>query len=174
MLKRLLLGLIVGGVVGVAIAAGLVQGLGMAVFANPFFAYVAAAVTGLITGLVAGKPIWSAGGRIEAGLKAFFGSLLALGGMFALRKWGNVHVDLASLKAGAGGLGELPAASLPILAALLGGFFELDNTPSAEVDDAKKLPAGKAAASGKKVRVASTPDEEVDELEDVAPAKKRR
>ena len=121
--------------------------------------------TGVITGLVAGKPIWSADGKIEAGLKAFFGVLLGLGGMFALRTWGNVHVDLSALQAGSNLIGSLPAASLPIIAAVLAGFYEIDNSPS----DAKKdeSAAGGAAAqkqlAGKKVRVEAEDEAEDDE-----------
>src|SRR3954452_23757069 len=105
MLKRLIIGLILGTVIGGVVAAVLVQGLGMVLFSNAVFAYLAAAATGVVTGLVAGKPIWSADGKIEAGLKAFFGVLLALGGMFALRTWANVNLDLSMLKAGEGALG---------------------------------------------------------------------
>jgi hypothetical protein len=176
MLKRLIVGLVLGTVIGGVVAAVLVQGLGMALFSNAVFAYLAAAVTGVITGLVAGKPIWSADGKIEAGLKAFFGVLLALGGMFALRTWANVHLDLSMLKAGEGGLGELPAASLPILAAVLAGFYEIDNSPSDSADK-KDEGAGSGAASkkssGKKVRVADEDEAAEDEVADEPVAKKK-
>src|SRR5262245_55535425 len=117
MLKRLLVGQVLGTVVGAVLAAVLVQGLGLWSFAvsGAVFAYVAAAVTGVLTGLVAGKPIWSADGKIEAGLKAFFGGLLALGGMFVLRQWVHVNVDLSALRAGTDEIGNLPAASLPLI-----------------------------------------------------------
>lgn len=177
MLKRLIVGLILGTVIGAVVAAVLVQGLGMALFSNAVFAYLAAAATGVITGLVAGKPIWSADGKIEAGLKAFFGVLLALGGMFALRTWANIHLDLSMLKAGQDVLGNMPAASLPIIAAVLAGFYEIDNSPS---DDGEKKDgsagAGASKAGGKKVRVAAddevAEDEEADEP--VAAKKKSR
>jgi hypothetical protein len=169
MLKRLIVGLILGTVIGAVVAAVLVQGLGMALFSNAVFAYLAAAATGVITGLVAGKPIWSADGKIEAGLKAFFGILLALGGMFALRTWANVHLDLSMLKAGEGALGSLPAASLPIIAAVLAGFYEIDNSPTTDDDKKADSAAGGSSkkGSGKKVRVAdddeAADDEEADE-----------
>ena len=169
MLKRLIVGLILGTVIGAVVAAVLVQGLGMALFSNAAFAYLAAAATGVITGLVAGKPIWSADGKIEAGLKAFFGVLLALGGMFALRTWANVHLDLSMLKAGEGALGSLPAASLPIIAAVLAGFYEIDNSPSpdGEKKDDSSGSASSKKGGGKKVRVAdedeAAEDEEADE-----------
>src|SRR3954463_1003098 len=115
MLKRLFVGLFLGAVVGAIVAAVLVQGLGVMSFdtwaLGAVGAYIAAAITGVLTGLVAGKPIWSADGKIEAGLKAFFGALIALGGMFVLRQWVHVNVDLTALKAsnGAAEIGQLPA-----------------------------------------------------------------
>lgn len=176
MLKRLIVGLLLGTVIGAVIAAVLVQGLGMWSFAvsGAVFAYLAAAVTGVLTGLVAGKPIWSADGKIEAGLKAFFGALLALGAMFAIRTWAKIDVDLTSLKAGRGLLGDLPAASLPIVAAVLAGFFELDNTSGSkkEEGEAKEGAAAKGATGGKQVRVAEGEEAEEEEEEE-APAKKK-
>src|SRR5580658_7988684 len=132
MLRRLLVGLVLGLVVGGLVAAGFVQGLHVLTFGDgtggALFAYATAAVTGVLTGLVAGKPIWASGAKIEAGLKAFFGALIAAGLMFALRRWLTSPVDLGFLGGGEGAIGELPAASLPLVAAVLGGFFELDNT----------------------------------------------
>jgi hypothetical protein len=176
MVKRLVVGLLLGAVLGAIAAAVLVQGLGVASFeGKAVIAYLAAAVLGLVTGLVAGKPIWSADGKIEAGIKAFFGMVLALGGMFVLQRWVHVPVDLTALKAGKGALGLLPAASLPIIAALLAGFFELDNTgggESKEKDDAKGAPA-----SAKKVRVEAKAEEAAaDDAEEEAepPAEKKK
>lgn len=175
MLKRLIVGLLLGTIVGAVIAAVLVQGLGMMSFA-PVFAYLAAAVTGVITGLVAGKPIWAADGKIEAGLKAFFGALLALGAMFALRTWAKVDVDLNALHAGKGLLGDLPAASLPIVAAVLAAFFELDNTGESakkEGEAETKGASAKALAAGKQVRVAENDAVEEEEEEEAPAAKKK-
>jgi hypothetical protein len=168
MLKRLIVGLILGTVIGAVVAAVLVQGLGMVLFSNAVFAYLAAGATGVITGLVAGKPIWAADGKIEAGLKAFFGILLGLGAMFVLRTWANVHLDLSMLKAGEGALGDLPAASLPLMAAVLAGFYEIDNSPSDDKKDDDAAAGGSSKkGAGKKVRVAdedeSVEDEEADE-----------
>src|SRR5689334_14113255 len=182
MIKRLIVGLFLGAVVGAILAAVLVQGLGVMSFdassLGAVGAYLAAAATGVVTGLVAGKPIWSADGKIEAGLKAFFGALIALGGMFVLRQWVHANVDLTSLKASIGPseIGSLPAASLPIIAAVLGAFFELDNSgDDKEKDEAKD---GKGAkASDSRLRVAKQSDEddveEDEKEEDAAPAKKR-
>lgn len=177
MLKRLLVGLVLGAIIGAVVAAALVQGLGMVAFSasslGAVAAYLAAAVVGVLTGLVAGKPIWSADGKIEAGLKAFFGTLLALGAMFVLRTWAKIHVDLSALKAGEDVIGNLPAASLPIIAAVLGGFFELDNTGESKKDDEKGAESKGGAASSKKVRVAEAADAEEEEEED-APAQKKK
>lgn len=180
MLRRLLLGLVIGLLTGGLVAAGLVAGLHMATFTGTggaVLAYLAAALTGVLTGLVAGKPIWATGGKIEAGLKAFFGALLAAGLMFALRHWGNLAVPATAISP-AGTLGDLPATALPIIAALLGGFFELDNTGGG--DDLKKGEAGgakKRIAAGEKTngqakaRVAD--DDEGEAEQAAAPAPKR-
>jgi hypothetical protein len=182
MVKRLIVGLLLGTVIGAVLAAVLVQGLGMWSFAvsGVVFAYLAAAATGAVTGLVAGKPIWSEGGKIEAGLKAFFGTLLALGAMFALRQWVSVNVDLTTLKAGAGSIGDLPAASLPLIAAVLAGFFELDNSGEKKKDEEGSDKAADKKAD-KKVRVAEDEaseddSEKVEEAEEepVSAKKKRR
>lgn len=174
MLKRLVLGLLLGAIVGIVLAVALVQGLGITSFdrgpLGAVGAYLAAAVSGVLTGLVAGKPIWSADGKIEAGLKAFFGALLAAGGMFALRQWVDVSVDLSALKADSGPIGQLPAASLPLIAALLGGFFELDNTEGEKEEGDKQG----AAAGTKKVRVRADDAADADDDEEVASARRRR
>jgi hypothetical protein len=181
MVKRLIVGLFLGAVIGAIVAAVLVQGLGVTSFDASSLgaagAYLAAAATGLVTGLVAGKPIWSQDAKIEAALKGFFGALIALGGMFVLRQWVHIHVDLSALKASAGPaeIGQLPAASLPIVSAVLAAFFELDNTPDAE--KAEEKAEGKKA-EGKKLRVAEKDAEddatEDEKEEDEAPAKKKR
>jgi hypothetical protein len=133
MVRRLFLGLVIGLVIGGAVAAGVVAGLGVQTFASSggaVIGYLAAALTGTLTGLVAGKPIWSSGGKIEAGLKAFFGAVLGAGLMFALQRWaGAWQIPLPAIGAlGSGPVADLPAESLPLLAAVLGGLFELDNT----------------------------------------------
>lgn len=175
MLKRLIVGLVLGGVIGAVVAAVLVQGLGWLTFPNGIVAYLAAAATGVVAGLVAGKPIWSADGKIEAGLKAFFGALLGLGGMFALRSWGNVSLDLEMLKAGQGTLGQLPAVSLPLIAMLLAGFYELDNSGSSDdKKDEESKDGSSKKESGKKVRVAKEEEVEEEEEEEERPAAKKK
>src|ERR1035437_3509566 len=122
MIKRLLYGLVFGLVVGGLLAAALIKGLGMLAFIGTgggVLAYVFAAVTGILVGLVAGKPIWASGGQIEAGLKAFFGALLASGLMFAMRRWLHVEWNLGGrglAPAAATELGSLPAVTLPAIA----------------------------------------------------------
>ena len=171
MVKRLFVGLFLGSVIGAIVAAVLIQGLHVVTF-GPVLAYLTAIATGVLTGLVAGKPIWSADGKIEAGLKAFFGGLLALGGMFVLRQWVHADLNLTSMNAGHAEIGWLPAASLPLIAGVLASFFELDNSgEAAKKEDAKK----DAKASGKQVRVAKDAEaEDEEEEEEAAPAKKRR
>jgi hypothetical protein len=152
MLRRLILGLVIGALMGGAVAAALVAGLNVLVFSGPLgvlIAYASAALAGASTGLVAGKPIWAPAAKVEAGLKAFFGALLAAGAMFALRQWGaGLVVDLAVLHAGGPApVGELPGAALPLIAAVLGGLFELDNTGDGENATARKRVVGPGAAA---------------------------
>jgi hypothetical protein len=181
MVKRLVVGLSLGLVTGIVLAVALVQGLGVSFLAPPLghagnavLAYLAAAAAGGLVGLVAGKPIWSSEGKIESVLKAVFGTVLALGGMWALRRFGTMPMDLTALKAGVGPIGELPFTSLPIITGVLGAFFELDNTPSAKDD--KEADAGKGKAAGKsKVRVAEEAEEAEEEEEEEEPkARKKR
>jgi hypothetical protein len=147
MFKRLMGGLVIGILMGGLAATAIIKGLGVTSFLDrSIVAYAAALATGAFVGLVAGKPIWAKAAGIEVGLKAFFGSLLAAGGMLALRKWGGVSLDLSSIGAGSGRLGDLPAATLPLIATVLSVFYELDNTdPPAE--PANVVKASKAQGS---------------------------
>jgi hypothetical protein len=183
MLKRLLVGLVLGLVMGSLVAAVAIMGLHMTVFST-IFAYLFAAVTGIVTGLVAGKPIWAAGGQIEAGLKAGFGALLSVGMMYALRHWVHLNIDLGdavTAYVGSGQMNQHAAFSLPVIGGILGAFYSADNTPS-EVDaDAGKGGKGqsasagsKAASAGKKMRVAQADDDELDADSEAAPAKRAK
>lgn len=185
MLRRLLLGLVIGLLMGGLVAAGLVAGLHVTSFlgaGGAVLAYLMAALTGVLTGLVAGKPIWATGAKIEAGLKAFFGALLAAGLMFALRTWVKVEVpEMATMPAGQ--LGDLPATALPIIAALLGGFFELDNTGGGSEDakkgesggSRKRVAAGAEKTNGQaKSRVETDDDEGEAEAAAAAPKRAKR
>ena len=181
MLRRLILGLVLGLIVGVALAAGLVR-LGVDPFASGggvAAAYLAAAGAGVLTGLVAGKPIWASGAKVEAGLKAVFGALMGAGVMFALRQWATgFDVNLSFL--GAGGpspVGELPAASLPIIAAVLGGLFGLDNTET-KGDGApgarKRVATGGARVDGGPAAKARVAGEDDGEDAPIAPRRAKR
>ena len=175
MVKRLLFGLIFGLLVGAALTAAVIKGLGMLAFtgtSGAILAYVFAAVTGVLVGLVAGKPIWASGGQIEAGLKAVVGAIVAAGGMFAMRRWLNLDLDLHSLGVGpatAQAAGLLPAVTLPAIAAVLGAFYEADNTPEEAAD---KNPKSKGGAAGGKVRVAEAKGDEDEDEPPPAAAKK--
>ena len=186
MIGRLLFGIIkgiiVGGLVGFALAK-----MGF-VAPGAVIAYIGAAVTGVLIGLVAGKPIWAKDAKIEAGMKAVVGALLGAGLMWAARRWlGGVPIPF-SLGALAepsrslhetgsfGTVGGLALTSLPVVAGLLGAFYEVDNTPAASTDEKKSEPA--KADAGKAAPKLSAPDmkkllEEIDE-EDDAPAEKRQ
>jgi hypothetical protein len=174
MVQRLLLGLVVGALVGAAVAAILVAGLHVASFAGgggALLGYAAAALTGALTGLVAGKPFWAADAKLEAGLKAFFGALVAAGAMFALRRWApDAPVDLTAFKAGGPApLAELPAVALPLIAAALGGLFGLDNTTSPDDGAARRRIAARPGAPEARKRAPTEEDEEEE-----APARARR
>jgi hypothetical protein len=180
MIKRLVVGLLFGLLVGGLLAAAVIKGIGMLAFTGgtgAVLAYVFAAVTGVLVGLVAGKPIWASGGQIEAGLKAFFGALLASGMMFALRRWVHIDLDLHSLGVGpatATPAGMLPAVSLPLIAAVLGGFYEADNTPEPAGDKDKKAESKAASSANGKVRVAGKSELEDEEELAGASAKKAK
>ncbi len=179
MLRRLLVGLLIGLVIGGLMAGVLLKGLNAPLLdgtGGAVMAYLFAALTGVITGLVAGKPIWASGGQIEAGLKAVFGALLAAGGMFALRQWAHVHINLSVIDPKAiGQLGDLPLAALPLIGGVLGTFYELDNTGTGEKDDKKAAKgAGVKGETGNgKARIA-VDAADADEDVDVASKKAKR
>lgn len=182
MVKRLVYGLLLGLLVGGLIAAAVVKGLGTLSFVGTggaVLAYVFAAVTGVLVGLVAGKPIWASGGQIEAGLKAIVGALLGAGAMFAMRRWLAIDVDLHSLVAGISPAtpepaGLLPVTTLPAIAAVLGAFYEADNTPeTGDKNDKGEKGKGKESAKSK-VRVANAGEAEVEEEAPAEAAPKKK
>ncbi len=185
MVRRLLLGLLIGLLMGGLVAAGLVAGLHLTAFTGTggvILAYLTAALTGVLTGLVAGKPIWASGAKIEAGLKAFFGALLAAGLMFALRQWaGGFHPPITAVTPEDLPVGDLPAVALPIIAALLGGFFELDNTgepadaKTGESGGKKRIAGGEGAKTNgqAKSRVVAEDDDDGEAEQAAAAAPKR-
>lgn len=165
MVLRLLLGLVKGIVVGGLVGFGLAK-IG---FAAPgaIVAYLSAALVGALVGLIAGKPIWAADGRIEAGLKAGFGAILAVGLMWLTRKFitFGVPFDMGSLAAAnrslletakTGTFGGLSITSLALVAGVLGAFYDADNTP--DPDAGTKKAEGKAPPPTTKARVATDAD----------------
>src|SRR3954453_531815 len=129
MLGRLLIGILKGLFVGGLVGFGLVK-LGMPM-PTAVFAYLAAAVSGVLIGLIAGKPIWAKDAKIEAGMKAFVGALLASGLMYVARRWLDMQLPFAlgSLSPDGATLGGFAMTSLGGVAGLLGGFYEADNDP---------------------------------------------
>ncbi|HEX4515201.1 MAG TPA: hypothetical protein VH054_16760 [Polyangiaceae bacterium] len=182
MLKRLLFGLLFGLLVGGLLAAAVIKGVGMFAFTGSagavVLAYVFAAVTGVLVGLVAGKPIWASGGQIEAGLKAVVGAGVASAAMWAMRRWLGIDLNLHELgvtPAIPTAAGLLPVVTLPLIAAVLGAFYEADNTPAADDEKGAKSGKGKAPASKKeKVRVAKSDEEDDDGALLDVPAKKAK
>jgi hypothetical protein len=171
MLGRLLIGIVKGLIVGSLLGFGLVK-LGLAL-PGTLIAYLSAALTGVAIGLVAGKPIWAKDAKIEAGMKAFVGALLAMGLMAAARHWLLVALPFSfgSLAPEGATLGGFAMTSLAAIAAVLGGFYEADNDPSEE----EAAPAGgakKEGAKGQRIAADEAPIDEEEEV-DVEPDKKR-
>ena len=164
MLKRLIGGLVKGVLVGGVLAVVLVKGLGITTL-GAAMAYPAAVLAGILAALVAGKPIWARGAWIEVVLKGIVGSALAAALMFALRRWGQLPLDLSGVGAGVGIVGELAATSLPIVATLLAVLFDLDNTGDEEADsrspEAERRPVRVADQTGEDELDLELPEEEV-------------
>lgn len=182
MLGRLIIGIVKGLIVGGLVGFGLAQ-LGLAA-PSAVIAYLAAALTGVLVGLVAGKPIWAKDAKIEAGMKAFVGALLGVGLMFVARKWltfpipvplgelGGANASLGEDPGTAGTFGGLALTSLAAIAALLGGFYEADNTPSDE-DTRGATPRLNAGSGGAKRIAAAAKADDVDDDLEAEPEKKR-
>ncbi len=156
MLKRLLIGLVKGAIVGGLLVAGMVQGLGVSVWGSAL-AYAAVALTGLLVGLIAGKPIWASDAKVEAGLKAVAGAVLASAVLFAARRWVDLHLNLGAL--GSGALGDLPVAMLPLIAVTLSILFEIDNT--------EEKPNKTSSGSAPRQRLAAGEEGSSEELETI-------
>jgi hypothetical protein len=182
MLVRLLAGILKGLVVGGLLGFGLAKlGMGAPI---AFVAYLAAALTGVVVGLVAGKPIWAKDAKIEAGMKAFVGALLGAGLMWAVRSWlkielpfalpdalGGANPSLGEAVGTHGTIGGLAITSLAAVAAVLGGFYDADNTPGDEGAAPPKRIA--AAAAGKRIAGADGAPTAADEDDEVAAEKPR-
>jgi energy-converting hydrogenase Eha subunit A len=183
MLGRLLIGIVKGLLVGGLIGFGLAK-LG---FAAPMaiIAYLAAAVTGVLIGLVAGKPIWAKDAKIEAGMKAFVGALLGAGLMYAARRWltmplpialgplSAANTSLGEVATSTGTVGGLAVTSLAAIAALLGGFYEVDNDPS-EGSSTPDASGKRAPASNKRIAADDVGDEADDDAEAEADPKRSK
>jgi hypothetical protein len=123
---------------------------------------------------VAGKPIWAKDAKIEAGMKAFVGALLGAGLMWAARSWlkvplpfslgelGGANPSLGEALGSNGTLGGLAITSLATIAALLGGFYDADNTPGDDASDPKRIAA---PAAGKRIAAPGGGDEVDEDLE---------
>jgi len=143
----LLKGLLLGGLIGYGLAAA---GFGVP---GALVAYLGAAVTGMLVALVAGKPIWADGARIEVGMKALAGALLAPGLMWLARHFLTMDLPLdlgivPGLEALAGksvALGTFAITSLGLVAAVLAGFYDADNQPVKADKQASKHSAGSGA-----------------------------
>jgi len=177
MLGRLIIGIIKGLVVGGLIGFGLLQ-LGFAVL-PAWLAYIAAAITGILIGLIAGKPIWAKDAKIEAGMKAVVGALLGAGLMFAARRWLTMSLPTELLsrigvmtKSETMRLGTFPITALATIAAVLGGFYDADNTPEPEGGAKEEAPAAQAKAGPQK-RIAQPSADELDEDFDTSADEKK-
>ena len=166
MFARLIVGILKGLVVGGLIGFGLLKvGPGLFVGAWAILAYIAAAVTGVVVGLIAGKPIWAKDAKIEAGMKAFVGAILGAGLMFGLRKFAPPLAD--SVPAAFGvmtkdpqTLATFPVTALAAVAAVLGGFYEADNTPDPESSAKSATEQSSSGKTNTKQRVATPPADE--------------
>jgi hypothetical protein len=167
MFARLIVGILKGLVVGGLVGFGLLKlGVGLFVGGWAILAYIAAALTGVVVGLIAGKPIWAKDAKIEAGMKAFVGALLGAGLMFGLKK---LQLPLADSALSAFGvmtkdpqtLATFPITALAMVAAVLGGFYEADNTPQLESPSkAAESGTGSSGKTATKQRVATPPSAE--------------
>lgn len=172
MVVRLLLGLLKGLFVGALVGFALAK-LGMAA-PGAIVAYLSAALVGALVGLVAGKPIWAQDGKIEAGLKAGFGALLAAGLLWVVRKFltMGIPIDLGTLTAKAT-LGGAALTSMPIVGGVLGAFYDADNTPGSSDDKAGK--DAKTKAEPPRARIGkdagASADLDLDELLDEGEAR---
>ena len=165
-------GLIVGGLIG--------YGLAVAGMATPgaFIAYAAAAAAGVVISLIAGKPIWAKDSRIEVGMKAGAGAVLAPGLMWLVRHFLTMRMpfDVSSLPgldavSSSPAVGMFAVTAIALVAGLLGGFYDADNQPApAEEakDGAKPSRQRVAAGAGGDPAVAEAAELEAAEAEAAA------
>lgn len=136
MVRRIFLGLAEGALLGLLIAVALDR---LRMEWTSLVAYGAVATLGAVLGLVAGRPIWARDAKLEAALKSVVGAFIGATAMYGARKWlQGVHVNLVSLGGGAGSLGDVPLASLPLIGAGLGLVFEIDDAFGSEENGVRR------------------------------------
>lgn len=175
-LRRALLGLLKGGLVGAVVAAALVHGLGLPIFGGLWLAIPAAILAGALVGVLVGRPIWHPGARIEAGLKAVTGGLLAVGLLLLVRRFLPFELAAPSVL-GVGLLGDLPMVSLPLLSAVLGALFEVDHTGEGAAEPTRRRVAeGSARVRAEEDAIRGSTAEDLEEPldEDAAPSRHQR
>jgi len=125
MVKKIAFGLLEGAVLGGVVFFALLR---LHAGWSAVVAYAAAALVGALVGAVAGKPIWAREAKLEGLLKSLAGAFIAATAMYGARKWlTGVHVNLDAFGGGAGPIGEIPAAALPLIGAGLGFVFQIDD-----------------------------------------------
>jgi hypothetical protein len=153
---RLLAGILKGLFVGFLIGALLVVlGLGTP---GALVASIAAAAAAVLVAPISGKKIWEKDGVLQSALKAVAGLFLGPGLMWLARRYAVVPLPDVTKLPGIGSLPGLEAlrgteltvggfalTSVALVAAVLAGFYDLDNT-----DGPTSKPASKAG-SGKRV-----------------------
>lgn len=173
MVLRLLIGLVKGLVLGGLLGFGLAK-IGFVV-PGALVAYLGMAVVGMLVALVAGKPIWAQGSRIEVGMKAAAGALLAPALLYAVRRWitPGLPFDPAvmGLEATGATLGTFAVTSYALVAAVIAGFFDADNDPN-EKNDEKQ--AGKGPAQKKRIATDQAGEAAAPGEQEEAPAARRR
>lgn len=158
-LLRLLIGLLKGLVVGALLGYGLAAS-GLLV-PSTLVAYGAAAALGAVIACIAGRPIWAKGARIEVGMKALAGVLIAPALLYIARRWLTFELpfDLPALL-GLGSVhapvGAMSLTSYALVGAVLAGFFDADN-------DAKAADGKETAAPKEGARIAAASGSEADE-----------
>ena len=159
----LLKGLILGALVGYGLAA---VGFGLP---GVLVAYGSAALLGVLVALVAGKPIWAKDARIEVGMKAVAGALLAPGILWLVRHFIGMQLPfdagaLPGLEALAGqtpAVGMFAVTSMALVASVLAAFYDVDNEPESKSSASK----ARGAASTQRIASSSTSGDAEAELE---------
>jgi hypothetical protein len=162
---RLVIGLLKGLVIGALVGYGLAAA-GLAV-PGAAIAYPVAAIVGILVALIAGKPIWAKDARIEVGMKAAAGALLAPGLLWLARRFLGFEIpfDLSTLPglkamSSPATFGMFSATSMAAVAALLAAFFDADNQPGAQEE-----PPAKGGAAKQRVATSAPKAEAADALD---------